>query len=94
MQASDRGAYLGRVNKKGVEGIWECVPTCDHKHGGQDEALLSAIEDAVEVNSEVYQELLYAVETKCPGETRHETALRYIKEGQNRGSGVAKANNE
>jgi len=29
---------------------------------------------------EKYHELLYAVATKYPGETRHETALRYIQE--------------
>jgi hypothetical protein len=27
-------------------------------------------------------ELLYAVETKCPGETRFETALRYIRDAE------------
>jgi len=27
----------------------------------------------------LYQELIYAVESRFPGETRHETALRYIK---------------
>lgn len=29
---------------------------------------------------EAYQELIYAVATKWPGETRHQTALRYIRE--------------
>lgn len=24
-----RGAYLTRVNEKGVPGIWECRPTCE-----------------------------------------------------------------
>jgi hypothetical protein len=28
---------------------------------------------------EAYNELLYAVQTKHPGETRHQTALRYIQ---------------
>lgn len=32
----------------------------------------------------LYDELLFAVETKYPGETRHQTALRYIKERENR----------
>ena len=31
-----------------------------------------------------YNELLYAVERKFPGETRHETALRYIREAEQR----------
>lgn len=46
MQASERGAYLGRVNPKGeVPCIMECVPSCEHKHGNQDDALLGAIFD-------------------------------------------------
>ncbi len=28
----------------------------------------------------LYHELLYAVATKHPGETRHQTALRYIRQ--------------
>lgn len=34
-----------------------------------------------------YNELLYAVATKHPGETRHETALRYIREAEKRCNG-------
>lgn len=33
-----------------------------------------------------YDELLYAVATKVPGESRHETALRYIRERGDRPS--------
>ena len=32
----------------------------------------------------LYYELLMAVSTKYPDETRHQTALRYIKECENR----------
>ena len=32
----------------------------------------------------LYNELLYAVASKHEGETRHETALRYIRERENR----------
>lgn len=32
----------------------------------------------------LYNELLMAVERKFPGESRHETALRYIKEAEAR----------
>jgi len=42
-KASKRGAYLGRVSPKGQTMVMECVPTCEHKHGGQDHALLEAI---------------------------------------------------
>lgn len=31
---------------------------------------------------EKYNELLMAVQKKCPGETRHETALRYIRQAE------------
>lgn len=34
--------------------------------------------------SKLYDELLYAVARKFPGESRHETALRYIREAEKR----------
>lgn len=45
---------------------------------------------------EKYHELLYAVATKYPGETRHETALRYIRDTEERvsQSGSCKQNAE
>jgi hypothetical protein len=36
-----------------------------------------------------YFELIMAVETKYPGETRHQTALRYIAEAEHRIDGCA-----
>ena len=36
--------------------------------------------------SSKYYELLYAVECKNPGESRHETALRYIREAESTGN--------
>lgn len=36
----------------------------------------------LEAERDRYYELLYAVEKKHPGETRHETALRYIREAE------------
>ena len=33
--------------------------------------------------SDMYSELLHAVESKHNGETRHETALKYIKQAEN-----------
>lgn len=35
-------------------------------------------------NHPLYDELIYAVERKFPGESRHETALRYIREAERR----------
>lgn len=40
-----------------------------------------------------YLELIYAVETKHPDETRHQTALRYIQQAENRPCEVASAEN-
>jgi len=44
------------------------------------------IEVAPEVESDSYKyhQLLNAVESKYPGETRHETALKYIEERENK----------
>ncbi len=38
-----------------------------------------------------YYELLHYVETKYPDESRHDTALRYIKERESRKSGAEKS---
>lgn len=35
---------------------------------------------------ELYDELIYEVQSKFPNETRHETALRYIRERENQAS--------
>lgn len=43
ISVSRRGAYLERANEKGVPGIWQCNPSCDHLHGGQEDALLAAL---------------------------------------------------
>ena len=43
-QASFRGAYLTRTNPKGIlPAEWQCVPSCEHKHGDQNDALMHAI---------------------------------------------------
>ena len=44
------------------------------------------LEDKIEVAEKLYHELLWAVCARTPGETRHETALRYIKEKESGGS--------
>ena len=41
-----------------------------------------------------YSELLMAVENKYPGETRHETALRYIKDAESSKNEGASVKNE
>jgi hypothetical protein len=39
----------------------------------------------------LYNELIYAVARKWPGETRHQTALRYIQQAESRPAGVGQA---
>ena len=40
---------------------------------------------------QAYYDLIYAVHTKYPGETRHQTALRYIKEAEAKSNQAATA---
>ncbi len=42
------------------------------------------ISDAMVEKAKLYDELIYAVATKYEGEPRHETALRYIREREDR----------
>lgn len=43
-----------------------------------------AIDNARMADRKAYEELIYAVERKFPNETRHETALRYIRQAEER----------
>lgn len=47
--------------------------------------------DASEAVQDKYHELLYAVSRKHPGESRHETALRYIRQAESQDHGPARA---
>ena len=49
------------------------------------------LEDDFERLEEKYYELICAVAKKHPGETRHETALRYIRESEQKVTGPSKA---
>ena len=60
-------------------------------------ALTARAEQAEEEASEFsrrYEELIFAVAIKHPGETRHETALRYIRQAEGPGSSAALAAKE
>ncbi len=46
IEASKRGAYLKRVNPKGVAGIWECEPACEGEFGDSSDAVLRAVDDS------------------------------------------------
>lgn len=43
MQAAKRGAYLKRTSPKGEACIERCFPSCEHKHGGNNEAVVHGI---------------------------------------------------
>jgi len=42
-EAAGRGAFLKRVNEKGVPGVWQCRPSCDRVTGTPDDALVRAV---------------------------------------------------
>jgi hypothetical protein len=48
---------------------------------------LETLRTRIETLEKDYHELIYAVATKCEGETRHQTALRYIIEREAHGMG-------
>jgi len=48
----------------------------NEKHGNE---MVHNYSQKMEEYKRLYEELLYAVESKWEGETRHETALRYIR---------------
>jgi len=58
------------------------APLLDAHEAAHAEALRAMCDPAAEMQR--YYELLFAVETKCPGETRHQTALRYIRQAEAR----------
>ena len=49
------------------------------------------LDDYVEDTKGKYYELLYCVENKYPDESRHDTAMRYIKEREASGTSIAQA---
>jgi hypothetical protein len=66
-----------QVNLKTVDyGVSDNIYICESQEVEQ-------LSKQVEGIEKKYQELIYAVEHKFNGETRHETALRYITEREN-----------
>lgn len=67
-----------KCEKHGVHPCQDCAITALEE--------MPAVEDMTQQQSveEKYRELIMAVESKYPTETRHETALRYIHEAENR----------
>ena len=63
----------------------EYAASCSNGNTLGDNPLRAALREALAqpaAEPDPYQELLYAVSQKYPGETRHETALRYIRQAQ------------
>jgi isochorismate hydrolase len=80
------------------------LPVCDkHRHEIINHALREEVipltvgmklEQAVETLRKDYNELIMAVACKFKNETRHETALRYINERENRVCSVSSRSTE
>jgi len=68
-------------------------PGCEEDEGRIDNYCSVYCRDIDELNIEIaqldakYNELIFSVANKYPDETRHETALRYIQEREQRVSG-------
>lgn len=58
------------------------------------EKLQALITEQVRLDREKYDELIMAVETKVEGQSRHETALMYIKQAENRSSDTPQAESD
>lgn len=62
------------------DGVFREIPLYTHSTQAQPPA--ASVPDAMQELADKYHELLWAVAHKFPGETRHETALRYIREAE------------
>ena len=78
-------------------GVYECVDRIANeemdRHKAAERRLAESNREGMVMVpnwSDLYHELLYAVGNKHPGETRHQTALRYIQQAE-RGSGQCDA---
>jgi hypothetical protein len=69
----------------GIQSLTGC-PSQSHQRTNDMSKLTQTIEE-LEDRADLYGELLYAVQSKFEGESRHETALRYIKSAETRISG-------
>ena len=80
-EAAQRRAARVQEQLAKAEQLWQVAQgRCD----GLEEKLAKAEQRVAE-----YNELIYAVQTKHPDETRHQTALRYIRNAENRQSYTA-----
>lgn len=59
IQATNKGNYLKRVNEYGVDGVWECSPSCDDNSSTElavINAILNSIDDSVEIIEKLNEE--------------------------------------
>ena len=86
------GMYPGIVEKWAARALALEAELADYKQAAEDIALwgdFNTLRAELALLRSQYYELLYQVATKHENETRHETALRYIRERENRTSGPA-----
>ena len=81
--AEDARRYIGKWLNEEPNANLERVALAELCAGYDD--LRAKLDEAVKN----YQELLFQVSIKCPGETRHETAPRYLRRAEQPLSGTA-----
>lgn len=90
------------LEQQGQHGTWDYDPYMHGMYNGME--LMMALAEGRDPNyreapeqwlgtQEKYMELLYAVASKFPNETRHQTALRYIKNSESHNDMAAKEEN-
>jgi hypothetical protein len=73
LELATRLSYFPGAVEQGLAGMLRHLAAAPQPESTQQDAAL-------------YRELLYAVSKKWPGESRHETALRYIRRAEEEGS--------
>ena len=83
-------AYEAGQESMKWNGIHSCHPDCQRPACVHTRKAVEAEREACAGTQEKYMELLYAVTNKFPDETRHQTALRYIKNAESQTNMQAK----
>ena len=82
-QVVREGIELLRQPKPEPVAWWDAkLGAFDEKHFDQLQPLYTAPPQSKPLTDDLYNELLFAVGNKCPNETRHQTALRYILQAE------------
>ena len=75
--------FFGHPVQRTLDALWKFAEGTALAARDNKDHYDSAVARIAEVEAQ-YGELIYAVSTKYPDETRHHTALRYIQQAENR----------